>query len=427
MREGLEHSKLSLGADDGYLISDGHKHLIYFPLRSLILQISPKAREIIRSTHDPRRRNAALEQIQGQLKQAERFTFPKAEDAHGSNVLGIALTRACNLCCPYCHADAGVTKDFTRKEIINSAISLVLQNCQQRNKDFFLVFTGSGEPTVNWNGLRRTLESAKSQCTRHGVKLHSIMSTNGFYGAAKREYIRSNLSRVSLSLDGPQELHDENRRTRTGKGSFAIVFETASYFYKEKFPFGIRVTVSRKAVGTMLSTFEFFQDNFPGVTVAFEPIIRMGRAVAHPELLPDTADFVHGFCEIIGKYPEAKVVYSGISYKKLRNRFCGPVAGPHINVELDGTIRGCSRIGASDSFIFGKYNEQSRRFDIDHQKGLSMSKLSVDSFSQCADCFARYHCAGDCHELREQGCDRCDANRAILWAYLCREVSQARK
>jgi uncharacterized protein len=420
---GLEQRQFSIQDDDGYLISDGRQNLIYFPLKSLIFQVSANAMQIIQNNKTHVLQTKLIEQIEGELIKVKRFNFPSQKQTQGSNVLGIALTTACNLSCPYCHADACKTKVFTRNEIIDSAISLVLDNCQKSKRDFFLVFTGSGEPTVNWNGLQRTLQNAKSQCKNVGVKLHSIMSTNGFYGMTKREYISKNFSRVSLSLDGPQELHDENRRTHAGKGSFTTVFETAKFFWREKFPFGIRVTVSQKGVNSMLKTFEFFQENFPGVTVAFEPIIPMGRGVDHLDLIPRTTDFVNGFCAIINKHGKANVAYSGISFKKLRNRFCGPVAVPHINVEIDGVIRGCSRVGSSDKFIYGKYNEESGSFDIDANKSKYMSEICVDSFSECNDCFARYNCAGDCHEFRETGRNRCDANRVILWQYLCKEVS----
>lgn len=423
----LEQSKISIRNDVGYLISDGQKTLLYFPLKSLIFQISSAAKAIIQNHRDNPLRNKLNAQIEGELSKVKPFAFPKPEESNGSNVLGIALTTSCNLHCSYCHANALKEIILTRDKMIDSSISLVLENCRRGKRDFFLVFTGSGEPTINWKGLQRTLEQAQKLCIDNGVRLHSIMSTNGYYGLAKREYIRNNFSRVSLSLDGPQELHDESRRTHAGRGSFATVFETAKYFYREQFPFGIRATVSRKGVGHMLETFEFFQENFPGVTVAFEPIIAMGRGVDCPELIPQTADFVNGFCRILNKHGKANVVYSGVSFKKLRNRFCGPLAGPHINVEIDGIVRGCSRIGSSDSFVFGRYDEQTDHFDIDEKKSRYLSEISVDSFPECDSCFAKFHCAGDCHEFRATGRLRCDANRTILWSYLCKEVANEKQ
>lgn len=226
-----------------------------------------------------------------------------------------------------------------------------------------------------------------------------------------------------MSLDGPQEIHDENRYTPAGKGSFSTVFETAKFFFRENFPFGIRATISQKGVGGMLNTFEFFQENFPGITVAFEPLIPMGRGFDHPELIPNATDFVNGYCEILNKHGKNNIAYSGVSFKKLRNTFCGPVAGPQFNVEIDGLVHGCSRIGSSKKFIYGKYNLESQNFDVDSEKIRHMSEICVDSFSECDYCFARYHCAGDCHDFREMGYNRCDANQKILWNYLCKEIS----
>ncbi|CAG1769047.1 Anaerobic sulfatase-maturating enzyme [uncultured bacterium] len=420
----LKYKKFTIQDDEGYFVSDGIENLIYFPLKSLIYQVSSEAGQIIQKENDPLLRKELIKQVKIDLKKVKKFNFPKVKRTEGSNVLGLALTTTCNLSCTYCHANANAseTNAFLREEIIDTAIDLVFNNCKKSKSDFYLVFTGSGEPTVFWNGLQRTLEKAKSLCKSGGINFHSIMSTNGYYGMEKRKYICKNFSRVSLSLDGPQEFHDENRYTQTGIGSFATVFSTAKFFFREKFPFGIRATVSQKGVDNMLNIFEFFQQNFPGVTIAFEPLIPMGRGWDHPELVPKATDFVNGYCEIMRKYGKDRVAYSGISFKKLRNKFCGPVAGPHFNVEMDGLVHGCSRIGSSENFVFGRYNSESRGFDIDNEKNRYMSEICVDNLSECKECFARYNCAGDCHDFRERGYIRCDANRAILWSYLCKEI-----
>lgn len=419
----LKQKKFTIQDDEGYFISDGNENLMYFPLKSLIFQVSPEAGQAIQKENTSLAQEELIKQVKFELAKVKKFDFPKIKKTEGSNVLGVALTTTCNLSCTYCHANACETKTISSNELIDSAITSVLDNCKKNKSDFFLVFTGSGEPTFNWNGLQRTMRKAKSLCKSEGINIHSIMSTNGFYGMTKRKYICENFSRVSLSLDGPQELHDENRYTHAGKGSFSTVFETAKFFFRENFPFGIRATISQKGVGSMLNTFEFFQENFPGITVAFEPLIPMGRGFDHPELIPKAADFVNGYCEILNKHGKNNIAYSGVSFKKLRNTFCGPVAGPQFNVEIDGLVHGCSRIGSSKKFIYGKYNSESKNFDINSEKMRHMSEICVDSFSECNDCVARYHCAGDCHDFREMGYNRCYANREILWNYLCKEIS----
>lgn len=424
----LTQKKIVVQNDEGYLISDGDENIVYFPLKSMLLKVSSKAVLALLEASNTPLLSKLTQQIAAELVNVDEHEFVDVpvvdKNSVETNALGIALTTSCNLACSYCHADSCKEVTSAEDEIINSAISMNINNCNKNKGDFYLIFIGSGEPTVNWEGLKRTLSKARYLCDRDGIRLHTIMSTNGYYGDRKRKYICDNFSRVSLSLDGPEEVHDENRLTHEGKGSFSKVFSTGKYFFRKKLPFGVRATVSQYGVGRMLSTYEFFQEHFPGVTVAFEPLIPMGRGVSHPESIPKERDFVQGYCSILDKYGKDYIANSGVSFKKMRKKFCGPVGIPHFNVEIDGLVHGCSRVGSSEKFIYGRYNKESKTFDIDFDTRNRMSEIDVNSFSECNDCFARYHCAGDCHDFRELNYSRCKSNRAIMWRYLCNEIHQ---
>jgi uncharacterized protein len=226
-----------------------------------------------------------------------------------------------------------------------------------------------------------------------------------------------------LSLDGPPEIHDKNRIRLNGKGSFENAFETAKFFYERKFPIRLRSTISSTDVGKMLYIYEYFQNHFPKINISFEPLNPIGRGENLAET-PRDGDFAAGYIEILKKHGEEHISYSAIpSIFKLRKNFCSPVATPNVNVSVDGFIHGCSRAKSGNSFLFGNYDYTERKFRFDLEKAKSLHAINVDSFEECNSCFARFHCAGDCHDLRQNKYFRCDINKKILFYLISEQLN----
>lgn len=423
MREQFSFDTVTVNIDgnEGFAIGFRDKFLVYFPLRQTIFEVSETAFQILNKC--PKGTN---ERMKLETKIAFEISHSPILSIEGipsidkeNNVLGLALTTACNLQCSYCHADAGNNKHMG-KSVIDGAIEKTFTWCKDNSQGFYLIFTGSGEPTMNWEGLTYAVEKAKNLCSKEDVPLFISMATNGFYGDIKRTFILSNFSRVTLSLDGPADVHDSNRITTSKKKSFATVFTTAKFFYNNKVNFRLRSTVSAKYSHRMLEIYEFFQSEFPNTKGSFEPLNPIGRGIEiHDTPLDD--EFAQGYLSILEKYGGQYVSYSAISsIYKLRKNFCSPVARPNVNISIDGKIHACSRANSGEGFVFGSYNENEKKFVYNADRITELTSLNVDSFPDCKFCFAKYHCAGDCHDLRSHGYFRCGTNKAILY-HLIRE------
>jgi uncharacterized protein len=407
------------GEKTGFLVANQKDYLLYFPLERSVFRISELAESILSQENlgtEKRRLIDHLNQVLRSKTTTQIAPIPNIDLEN--NVLGLALTTACTLRCTYCHADAG-SNIFISEQLIDDSIDYVFNFCKEHNQAFYLVFTGSGEPTANWKGLTRAVERASQLCKSANLDLHISMATNGVYGDEKRQYIAEKFSRVTISLDGSKSIHDVCRVKPDGTGSFEAAFATAKYFYTRNFPFRIRATVSKQASSRMLETYEFFKSEFPNITVAFEPLNPIGRGETSEQLPPSEEEFAQGYLAILDKYGTNGVSNSAIpSLSKLRTKFCTPVARPNMNVSVEGIIHSCARCGASGKFIFGKYDSENHSFIFDEDKAQTLSKISVEDFSECTECFARFHCAGDCHDLRAAGFSRCETTKMIVWKHL---------
>lgn len=108
----------------------------------------------------------------------------------------------------------------------------------------------------------------------------------------------------------------------------------------------------------------------------------------------------------------------------LRTVFCGGVGIPHWTVATDGAISCCTRDNAPEMFTFGHFDENLRAFVSDDARLARIRSLNVFSYPECQDCFCKYHCAGDCADLRLSNLHNCQATMTLGAYWLNRKIDQ---
>lgn len=163
-------------------------------------------------------------------------------------VLVLHLTDYCNLRCRYCFIEGNMPKDYQRQNMTEDVMRKAIDKFSQviRGQNFpkppSVVFYG-GEPLVNWKVIEYGLEYLR-QCQEIKslpVEMDKILITNGTLITSKiAEVLKRHDVMVSISIDGPKEIHDLNRIFQSGKGSFQKTLR-GFQILKEA---GIRPTVS---------------------------------------------------------------------------------------------------------------------------------------------------------------------------------------
>lgn len=169
-----------------------------------------------------------------------------------TNTLHINLTDNCQLRCTYCYnrsCESVSDRTFTKDEI-TSIIDSYAQYVESNNISTlkFALF-GGAEPTWNKELFYHTVEYIKDISRRHNKKYVLTMTTNGFYDDSVMKYIIDNFTGVTLSLDGPKNIHDAQRITWGNKGSYGYVFPNAKLLHNSSIMHNYRVTVTKKTLG----------------------------------------------------------------------------------------------------------------------------------------------------------------------------------
>jgi MoaA/NifB/PqqE/SkfB family radical SAM enzyme len=136
-----------------------------------------------------------------------------------------SITERCNLSCQYCHAGHTQSPELPTGQVMNIIDSL---------KDLgtrLIKFTG-GEPL-----LREDMVDIMNHAHSRGLAV--ILSTNGVLFQEKINKI-SKLDGVSLSLDGPEEIHDRIR----GRGSYKKAIEAIKTAKEKHIPMSISATLN---------------------------------------------------------------------------------------------------------------------------------------------------------------------------------------
>jgi uncharacterized protein len=385
--------------------TDKKKKIVYVPLRSYLALLPVTS--VVELLKPAKSSEAVL--FFARLKQRPLISIRQTlEELHQSTPhLTLALTEDCNLQCLYCYASAGASNRC--RSMSKALISKITQKYFKSHRfkgtrAVEVTFMGGGEPTFRFDLLTHAVAECKTQSSTAGVQCAFSIATNGYCGQGTREFLAKNFSNISLSLDGPASMQNVHRPTSTGASSFDVVFETARYLYHERAPMAFRATVTTHSVKRTHEIVDFFSQNFPGTSLAFEVFIPHGRG-AHCSAFraPTSDDFTDALLEAIdyAKGKRIAVVNAAASeYDIVRGAFCSAVGVPNWTVTVDGDITCCARDGAPKEFTFGRYDEVSDAVVLNWEKIAALRAMNVLNYPECSDCFCKYTCAGDCPDRR---------------------------
>jgi uncharacterized protein len=337
-------------------------------------------------------------------------------------------TNQCNLRCIYCYASAGEHQPIVMKwNYAVTAIDTIIKNAVNTGDKYISIgFHGGGEPLLPWSFVKKVTGYAKEESKKNNLHVNIYSATNGLLSEKQLEWITEHFSDLNISFDGLPHVQDYHRPMPDGKGSFKFIDRTFKFLDHKGFNYGIRSTFSDYNIDLMEESYDFIMDNYHPRTIHFEPVFQCGRCKTNGQFDINLEKFAHYFKKIdlknVGK--GMRFTYSGCRVETLTDSFCG-VARDGFSITPDGHITACFETTSiedpkSKYFFYGKIDEN-RTITINEERRTYLHHLTVDNLSYCQDCFAKWHCAGDCvaklghDDLHgERGHDRCLLNRQMV-------------
>jgi uncharacterized protein len=319
--------------------------------------------------------------------------------------LTLFLTTNCYQRCRYCYAEGGSRNKTMSFEMAKAAIDLVVQNVLSLGEDRFSVgFHGGGEPTYCWDLLVRCTRYAQRLAREYRLRLQLSTATGGVALPSRARWLAENMSGgSSISFDGLPEFQNGQRPVHGGLESFDALYHTVKLWDSMGFSYGIRATITRESVHRMADIVSFVASEFRTDKLHFEPLFACGRCRTTKMSAPDPEEFAHHYIEAQQRADQLGIhlVYSGARTDELTDSYCGGGRARYLWLTHDGNVTACFEVlerddPRSDMFFMGHYDHQSRSFRFDLERLAALQKRRVQNLPSCADCVAKWHCAGDC-------------------------------
>ncbi len=343
--------------------------------------------------------------------------------------LSLAIAQKCNLGCGYCYAEQGDFGGPAKNMSLDEALRAVdwLVGAAEPGAKFNLAFLG-GEPLVNRAALRAATERASALADARGAKVGFSITTNGtLLTGDDAEFFERFGFAVTISVDGPRDVHDALRPYKGGGGSFDTLMRRAAPLLKRQHRMQVsaRVTVTPENVALRRTLDTLVEAGFH--SVGFSPMLSSpnGRG----QMQPGDLDIMLGEMIDCGREYERRVV-RGERYpfanlttalKEIhrgthRPYPCGAGAG-YFGVSADGDLFACHRFVGDDEGAMGSLAK-----GLDRARQAEwLAERHVHRQEPCRSCWARYLCGGGCHhEVLARGRPACDYVRG--WLHYCLET-----
>ncbi|MBJ7361998.1 MAG: radical SAM protein, partial [Ilumatobacteraceae bacterium] len=191
----------------------------------------------------------------------------------------------CNLDCTYCFflsKDALYPGESMRmsRDTLQTYLQQLLSS--QPDGPVSVAWQG-GEPTLMGLDFYRSVITLIAQYARPAQIIEHTMQTNGTLLTDEwAVFLKQNNVLVGLSIDGPQEMHDEFRVWKDGRGSFNDVFKAWELLDRYQVETNILCSLNSANVDRPLEVYTFFRDVLKAKHLQFIPIVER----ANPETLP---------------------------------------------------------------------------------------------------------------------------------------------
>lgn len=320
----------------------------------------------------------------------------------------------CNLDCKYCYytEKAELYSDVTRHVMSEELLEEFTKQYIQAQMGNDVLFTWHGGETFMrpLSFYQHALQLQKKYAAGHNIS--NCIQTNGTLITEEwARFLHDNNWLVGVSIDGPQEFHDEYRRTKQGKPSWAKVMHGIDMLNRFHVEWNAMAVVNDYNADYPLDFYRFFRDELHCQFLQFTPIVEPDRQ--HGGVTPESvfaeqwgeflcAIFDEWYSKDVGKmfvqlFEATLANWMGVSPGVCTMaRQCG-----HAGVmEFNGDVYSC------DHFVFpehrlGNIREHTLVEMMYSERQLAFGKSKEDSLpTQCKECEWLFACHGECPKNR---------------------------
>ncbi len=376
-------------------ISWNDGEIIYHPASGRIQNVSTL--EVVRIEKNPQSQFPGFTNLSAEalIKQYQPFC------------LTVFTSHHCNLTCDYCYIQEKQILPSQHIDLaaVRAAAEIIANNCVDIGMPFILGFHGGNEPLLCLELVHSCIEICRGIASKYGLELLLFCTTNGVLSEKTATWAAQTFDGITLSWDGPAEIHDAHRVKTTGAPTSQTVKRSAEIFLKSsqgKAQFKVRTTVTSDSVVHLHKILSYFHEqNIKHVELY--PAFQDSRNSLNSGLVPDEIKFASNFLKARNwaKKNDMNVGYAGSRLVDFHDKYC-PILQNNLTLTPDGFLTACFKRShnfnnQNSQFIYGRYNQG--ELIIDWPKLHNIFKTLSGCSEACKKCFNYLHCAKHCPNI----------------------------
>ena len=167
-------------------------------------------------------------------------------------------TPFCNIDCRYCYLPDRTDLTIMKRETVTAVFERIFSSGWA--SPYLTVIWHAGEPMVLPVSYYETAFSAIEALRPPALTIHHAIQTNGMLITPEWcTFLKQWDVGLGVSIDGPRELHDANRVTRRGKGTFDRTLAGVRLLRREGVPFHVISVLSSQSMGMAQELLDFYE------------------------------------------------------------------------------------------------------------------------------------------------------------------------
>lgn len=319
----------------------------------------------------------------------------------GFNNLFLIMTNKCNLACKYCfyqnssHLQSDKMSFQTAQKAINIFAQKYNKNEQTENWFSQITFYG-GEPLLNFDCIVETtnyIEQLKNE-NKLSSKTQLVLNTNGILINEKIiAWAKLHNIQVQISIDGNKTIHDKNRVTRTGNGSYNDVIAGLNKLIENNIDVLPLITVTLDNLPKLPDIIYALCKKYNLHHYGMNLLIDLGKQpiAQYPEYAADK--MIEAYQKTLSLSVSDDVIdaiFNTLKNFKIVKQSCG--ASRKMTVFPNGKILVCQALSDCDKALIGDIDNGV--FDIENIK--YWSNYTRFNNTQCLNCKYISFCGGGC-------------------------------
>ena len=320
------------------------------------------------------------------------------------------ISQACNLSCCYCWnrgGSFGKAEHLMDLETAQSVTQLIAHLAETSTAENFRINFYGGEPLLNFAAIRQITLALQEKGRSLGKEFFFNLDTNGcFLEGDQAQFLAQHFTEIGISLDGRQAIHDRQRPTKSGGGSWEKIVANLKAFPRPEL-LGVRGTLTAfsDSYGEMfrhlsdlgLRRVQLEYCHEPGYKryPHFESLV-VDPDRQHEELrhfLDHYIDTIKRYNHV-GEIPFLSNLLMNIAKVKRGERHTRPCGAGLTLLAIDsrGVVFPCIAFVDYPAFAMGRAEP-----GAELRLPPPLMDYEVDVHGLCGECWARYDCAGGCY------------------------------